>query len=216
MTLEDIAACLAALSTKHLDILTVNAVRCSMVDTTAIVAWLRGQNTSCFSLSCDSVRDPMALASAIESSSTLRTLGLEDVLDVQEDLVAIPKSLHHITVLVGRVLARRSDLVLDLLQKLDRTEVYSVSVVLNFKLDEGDQDQELPATTILNDLASYSTFKSLCLMTALGACHNVTLHVDEDELTPDTRKLVDLHHLVESSPGVFTSSSRASSPWHVL
>ncbi|KDO24976.1 hypothetical protein SPRG_20841 [Saprolegnia parasitica CBS 223.65] len=54
------------------------------------------------------------------------------------------------------------------------------------------------------------------LLTALGACHNVTLYVNEDELTPTIRALMEQHHLVETSVGVLVSPTRASSPWHAM
>ncbi|KDO18132.1 hypothetical protein SPRG_16493, partial [Saprolegnia parasitica CBS 223.65] len=93
------AANLAAIPTASLRTLKATAPGQPMVDVTAIIAWLQGRSATSLSLDCDSVTDPVALASAIHASSTLHSLSFTSALDVQEALVASPHTLHHITAL---------------------------------------------------------------------------------------------------------------------
>ncbi|EQC30319.1 hypothetical protein SDRG_11896 [Saprolegnia diclina VS20] len=102
VTIEDAAtplvaaACLAALPTNHLHALRVHVVSPGALDAAAIVAWLHGPCAVCFSLSCETVLDPTALAIAIASCESLSSLSFENAMDVQDALATSEYKLDHI------------------------------------------------------------------------------------------------------------------------
>ncbi|KDO22896.1 hypothetical protein SPRG_12033 [Saprolegnia parasitica CBS 223.65] len=326
---------LKALPTTHLHTLKVDGGNQYGVDASAIVSWLQGPRAATLSLSCETVIDAPALASAIAGCAHLTSLSVGGLPNVLEALISSPMSLHHITALSVRVHDSQHELAPRLLRKLDRTKVTSFSLHLDGGLNEQIETDVLSTLALCPGLTSLSlynvhmppledatgvwpqlatvavrysvlprsadeiellqwlstshrlkvvnldrtqletesfvelaralpawmargletlslsdarptdddvavlvvalvlaagrnkrhltldltenTFTSTTvtlLLTALGACLNVTLHVDEDELDEEIRALGEQHQLVETSPGVFTSPTRASSLWH--
>ncbi|EQC29954.1 hypothetical protein SDRG_12236 [Saprolegnia diclina VS20] len=153
------AAYVAAISATHLQSLDINAWAQPMVDACAIVAWLQGPNAASLTLGCDSVRDPMALASAIQNCSTLSSLRLVEAVDVQAALVASAGNLHHVTALSLRQFGVGDQLARDLLMKLDHSKVRSFAL----DLAPVDDDDETPVADVLTALAECSLLEALCL-----------------------------------------------------
>ncbi|KDO19479.1 hypothetical protein SPRG_14662 [Saprolegnia parasitica CBS 223.65] len=121
------AAYLAAMPTQHLRTLKVRVVADDPVDASAIVAWLQGSDATSFSLACHSVREPMALASAIEACTTLSSLTLDGVAIVQGALATAPNNLHHITALaLSNDYGAYDAYMKVLLQKMDRALSFSL------------------------------------------------------------------------------------------
>ncbi|KDO25005.1 hypothetical protein SPRG_09735 [Saprolegnia parasitica CBS 223.65] len=133
-TITPVAAAtyLSVLRTTQLVTLKVTVAARDALDVTVVVAWLQGPSAASLLLSCASVSDPTALASAIQNCSTLSSLTLNNAFDVQAALVSSPDTLHHVTALSLRQSAAQDDVPIDvLLGKLDRTKVLSLSVQSN-------------------------------------------------------------------------------------
>ncbi|KDO24989.1 hypothetical protein SPRG_09719 [Saprolegnia parasitica CBS 223.65] len=154
---------MAALPKQHLHTLTVITSAFGPMDTSAMVAWLQEPHATSLTLGCSSVSDPSALADAIQACVTLRTLSLLGAMDVQEALVASPKTLPHITSLTV-VESRFGDgATLGLVKKLDRTKI----VFFDFEHIKGMGDNDFgnrPETSVLDTLALCPALRTLRLV----------------------------------------------------
>ncbi|EQC30313.1 hypothetical protein SDRG_11890 [Saprolegnia diclina VS20] len=125
-----------ALSTKQLHALQLDDMGQNTVDASGIVARLEEPRATTLSLTCNSVRDPAPLATAIQDCSHLTSLRLGDALDVK----AASVSLHHVTSLAILDNGFDDRLPVGPLRKLDRSKV--VSFLLEH--DVGDEGDEIP------------------------------------------------------------------------
>ncbi|EQC39046.1 hypothetical protein SDRG_03999 [Saprolegnia diclina VS20] len=169
---ERTATYLAAIPTTRLRTLEVLVFGEELEEVSAIVAWLQGPTATSLTLACDAVRDPTALARAIQASITLTSLRFVDATDVQRALVALPHDLHHMTSLAVHDRYGDGRPALRLLQKLDSTNVLSFSLELAKQGDRDsddsdcDSDDELTIANVLNTLAVYPALASVRLVNA--------------------------------------------------
>ncbi|EQC30312.1 hypothetical protein SDRG_11889 [Saprolegnia diclina VS20] len=140
---------LDALSTKQLHTLQIDALGHDAIDTSVIVAWLQGPRATSLSLTCNSVRDLAALATAIQDCATLSSLRIVDTPGLKEALVTSSSNLHHITSLTLHDEGFNHDVNVGLLRKLDRTKVLSFSL----EKDQGLEGDEVATTSVLDALA---------------------------------------------------------------
>ncbi|KDO18134.1 hypothetical protein SPRG_16495 [Saprolegnia parasitica CBS 223.65] len=159
------AAYLAAIPTTHLHTLRVCVVSTDALDASGIVAWLQGPNATSLSLSCASVRDPVALASAIQDCATLSSLALGNALNVQVTLATSPQGLCHVTALA---LSQGS--------KSYTINVLSQLNVVSFAL-QNHHRRALPVPDVMSILAMSMALETLNLVnwtlpagTVTGAC----------------------------------------------
>ncbi|KDO19480.1 hypothetical protein SPRG_14663 [Saprolegnia parasitica CBS 223.65] len=108
--------------------------RCVNVQSVSIWRHLRRRHRATFlSLLCTRVRDPTALATAIQVCSTLATLRLDCVEDIYAALASLPSTLHHITSLSLSQSSDQYDIpILGLFEKLDPTKLLSLSIRNNY------------------------------------------------------------------------------------
>ncbi|KDO19467.1 hypothetical protein SPRG_14650 [Saprolegnia parasitica CBS 223.65] len=116
------------------------------VNASGIIAWLQGPHATSLSLTCNSVRDPAALATAIYDCSHL-TSSLGDVItDLITSLAILDDGFDaHLNV--------------SLLRKLDRTKVVSFSL----EKCQGDEGDDVVTTSVLDALAMCPALSTLSL-----------------------------------------------------
>ncbi|KDO18133.1 hypothetical protein SPRG_16494 [Saprolegnia parasitica CBS 223.65] len=148
------AAYLAAMPTHRLRALRVRTNAVGALDASAIVAWLQGPSASSLLLDCGTVRDPIALARAIQTSPALSTLSLVDAAGVRAALATSPHALHHITALALSQDATQH--AIDVLGKVDWPSLRSLSV-------RNTREIVLPLYDIANALSACSSLKSVTL-----------------------------------------------------
>ncbi|EQC30320.1 hypothetical protein SDRG_11897 [Saprolegnia diclina VS20] len=160
------AAYLTAPSKQHLRTLKVTANATGSLDTSAIVAWLQGPSATSLDLACASVRDPAALASAVQACATLSTLRLDGVVDVQAALAT--GSLHHVTLLSLR--SSSGEHGIPILATLDRTKILSFTF-------ENTHADVLPVANAIRTMGECTALETMTLtkwrlsaVTTTGAC----------------------------------------------
>ncbi|KDO24990.1 hypothetical protein SPRG_09720 [Saprolegnia parasitica CBS 223.65] len=156
---------LTALPKQHLHTLQAVASAFGPMDASAIVSWLQGPHATSLNLGCSSVSDPTALADAILACTTLRSLKLHAVSNVQEALMASPKTLTHITSLTVVESRFGVGATLGLVKKVDRTKVHTV-IFNRFEGqgNNGDVGVNRPGTSVLDTLALCPALRTLRLV----------------------------------------------------